>query len=109
MHFHHGVTPPRTNRAYVSALTIAAGYFLGGLVPLLPYFFVEQVRVAFWFSVAMMVIALFAFGFGKTYAIRGWEEGGEGVKGRAVKGGVQMVVVGGVAAGAAMGLVKAFG
>ena len=57
----------------------------------------------------MMVIALFAFGFGKTYAIRGWEEGGEGVKGRAVKGGVQMVVVGGVAAGATMGLVKAFG
>ena len=109
MRFHHCTTPPSTNRAYVSALTIAAGYFFGGLLPLLPYFFVEQVREAFWYSVAVMVVALFVFGFGKTCAVRGWEEGGSGGKSAAIKGGLQMVVVGGVAAAAATGLVKAFG
>ena len=54
-----------------------------------------------------MVLALFAFGFGKTYAIRGWDGGGKDDKKAAVRGGIQMVVVGGVAAGAAMGMVKA--
>ena len=108
MRFYHCATPPCTNRAYVSALTIAAGYFFGGLLPLLPYFFVEQVREAFWYSVIVMVLALFVFGFGKTYAVRGWEEG-VSEKRAAVKGGLQMVIVGGVAAGAATGLVKAFG
>ena len=109
MRFYHCASPPCTSRAYVSALTIAAGYFFGGLLPLLPYFFVKQVREAFWYSIAMMVLALFVFGFGKTYAVRGWEEGRRSERMAAVKGGLQMVIVGGVAAGAATGLVKAFG
>ncbi|MBE3048094.1 VIT1/CCC1 transporter family protein, partial [Candidatus Bathyarchaeota archaeon] len=39
MKFHHCALEPPSNRAFTSALTIALGYFLGGFVPLLPYFF----------------------------------------------------------------------
>ena len=52
-----------------------------------------------------MVVALFAFGWVKTGIVSGWK-GRERILG-GVKSGVQMVVVGGVAAGAAVGLVRA--
>jgi VIT1/CCC1 family predicted Fe2+/Mn2+ transporter len=106
MRFHHGQPPPAAHRAYASALTIAAAYFLGGLVPLLPYFFVREGEIgrAFAWSVAVMVVALAAFGYGKTGAVRGWH--GRVAVWEAVKGAGQMVLVGGVAAGCAMGLVK---
>lgn len=108
MQFQHCEQEPASNRAAVSALTIAAGYLFGGLIPLFPYFFVGegQVDLALWISVAVMVVALFAFGYVKTCAVSGWH-GGRCVW-EAVKGGLEMVVVGGAAAGAAMGLVKLF-
>lgn len=55
------------------------------------------------FSVIVMAIALFAFEFGKTILV------GEKSKWVCVQGGVQMMVLGGLAAGAAMGIVKALG
>lgn len=108
MQFHHCEQEPASNRAFVSALTIAAGYLLGGLVPLFPYFFVpsEDVYLALYVSVAVMAVALFAFGYVKTCIVSGWQ-GFRAVR-QAVVGGLEMVVVGGAAAGAAMGLVKAF-
>ncbi|KAF9876016.1 integral membrane protein DUF125 [Colletotrichum karsti] len=108
MQFHHCEQEPASNRAFVSALTIAAGYLLGGLVPLFPYFFVpsEDVYLALYVSVAVMAVALFAFGYVKTCIVSGWQ--GYRCVRQAVVGGLEMVVVGGAAAGAAMGLVKAF-
>ncbi|OLN85165.1 Protein CCC1 [Colletotrichum chlorophyti] len=108
MQFHHCEQEPASNRAFVSALTIAAGYLIGGLVPLFPYFFVpaEDVYLALYVSVAVMAVALFAFGYVKTCIVSGW--GGARCVRMAVVGGLEMVVVGGAAAGAAMGLVKAF-
>jgi len=91
------------SRAYVSGLTISAGYFFGGLVPLLPYLFFASVRSAFVGSVVVMVIALFAFGWVKTALV------GESDRWVCLRNGAQMVVMGGVAAGAAMGCVKAVG
>ena len=89
-------------------MTISASYFLGGFVPLFPYLFVrdEEVRKAFWWSVCVMVVALFLFGYAKTCAVRGWRTSSDRIEG--LRGGVQMLLVGGIAAGAAMGLVKAF-
>lgn len=57
---------------------------------------------ALWVSIGVMAAALWVFGWVKTAVCGGgrWER---------VKGGAEMVVVGGVAAGAAMGLVRAFG
>lgn len=47
-----------------------------------------------------MAVALFVFGYVKTGVVNGW------TKRQCVWGGVQMVLVGGMAAGAAMGVVK---
>lgn len=107
MRFHHQLPPPAANRAFVSAATIAMGYFVGGFVPLLPYFCVKrgEVLLALWISIGVMVVALFVFGWVKTGVVGGWR-GRENVW-RCVRGALQMVVVGGVAAGAAVGLVRA--
>lgn len=53
-----------------------------------------------------MIIALFGFGYVKTCFVCGWNGGGRVWAG--VRGGVEMVFVGGLAAGAAMGLVVLF-
>lgn len=92
----------------MSAITIALGYFLGGLLPLIPYFFVgrDEVFTGLYISIAVMVVALFLFGYVKTCIVTGWT--GSRNIGDAAFGGVQMVVVGSAAAAAAMGLVKAF-
>jgi hypothetical protein len=57
-------------------------------------------------SIGIMVLALFAFGYCKTGFVSGWS-GWKCVWKNAL-GGAQMVVVGGAAAGCAMGLVKGF-
>ena len=106
MKFHHCALEPPTNRAFTSALTIALGYFIGGFIPLLPYFFAANVLSGLYVSVGVMALALFAFGYGKTCVVAGWS--GSRRVWQGVCGGLQMVVVGGVAAGAAMGLVMAF-
>lgn len=108
MHFQHSQPEQASSRAITCALTIACGYFLGGFIPLLPYFLVgkDQVLLALWWSLGVMCISLFAFGYGKTCFVSGWR--GSKNMWEGAKGGVQMVVVGGVAAGCAMGLVRLF-
>lgn len=106
MRFQAQLPQPASNRALTSALTIASGYFFGGLLPLLPYFFVDRIYDALYISIGVMALALFGFGYVKTCVVEGWE-GKDNVK-AGVGGGVQMVVVGGAAAGAAMGLVYLF-
>jgi vacuolar iron transporter family protein len=46
MRFELGLEEPARNRAHRSALTIAGSYIAGGMVPLLPYFFVRQPTMA---------------------------------------------------------------
>lgn len=107
MRFHHQMPEPATSRPFVCGITIALGYFIGGFVPLIPYFCVAQndVLIALWWSIGAMAIALFAFGWVKTGVIRGWRGWQNILAG--IVGGLQMVIVGGVAAGAAVGLVRA--
>jgi VIT1/CCC1 family predicted Fe2+/Mn2+ transporter len=104
--FEHGAEEPASSRAVTSAMTIALAYFFGGLVPLLPYLFVNDVLSGLYISVAVMAIALFAFGYVKTGIVVGWR--GSRCVSKSILGGIQMMVVGGAAAGAAMGLVKLF-
>ncbi|KAI5837111.1 VIT family-domain-containing protein [Morchella snyderi] len=94
-----------------SAATIAAGYFFGGFVPLVPYVFVGRgdVLVGLRWSVIVMVVCLFVFGGGKTVLVDAAEEGKKKHWGSIVRGGIEMVLVGGVAAAAAMGIVRALG
>ncbi|OJJ85750.1 VIT1/CCC1 transporter family protein [Aspergillus glaucus CBS 516.65] len=108
MNFHHTLPEPSESRALICALTIAFGYFIGGFVPLIPYFFVGPLDayLALRWSIATMVVALFVFGYSKTCFVSGWK-GSRNCR-RGFIGGLQMVLVGGVAAGSAMGLVKGF-
>lgn len=105
MRFHHQLAEDdfTTSLALKCGVTIAAGYFIGGLVPLLPYLLFSSMNVAFVGSVLVMLVALFAFGWIKTALLA--------EKNRLVcaKNGVQMVIMGSLAAGAAMGCVKAVG
>jgi vacuolar iron transporter family protein len=106
MSLEHALPEPTSSRAITCALTIALGYFAGGFVPLLPYFFAGNITQALIWSVGIMVLALFLFGYVKTCLNVGWRGGRNVLHG--VTGAVQMVLVGGTAAGAAMGIVRAF-
>lgn len=105
MRFHHGLTEAdhTAARAYGSGLTISLGYFFGGLIPLMPYLFFNSMHEAFVTSILVMALALFAFGWIKTSLL------GESRRWTCIKNGFQMMVLGGVAAGAAMGCVKSIG
>ena len=96
MRFELGLEEPDPTRARISAFTIAVSYIVGGLIPLAPYMLLADVRTGLWCSVAVTLLALAVFGF---------------VKGRFTginpfKGGVQTVVTGGLAAGAAFLIAK---
>lgn len=41
--------------------------FLGGLVPLMPYFFIESARQALYWSIGITTIVLLVFGAFKTF------------------------------------------
>ncbi|KAJ6129762.1 hypothetical protein N7512_002542 [Penicillium capsulatum] len=102
--FHHRESAPDCNQAWISAITLALGYFVGGFIPLIPYFIASQVIAALYWSIGVMAITLLTFGYVKTCVVRGWT-GRENVV-AAIWGGIQMVFVGGVAAGAAIALVQ---
>jgi len=108
MQFQHTLEEPTESRALKCALSISTGYFVGGFIPLVPYFFVgsDQVLEALYYSVGIIVTALFTFGYGKTCFVSGWSSS-RNIK-SAFMGGVQMVVVGGIAAGSAMLIVRIF-
>ncbi|MGH9706880.1 MAG: VIT1/CCC1 transporter family protein [Candidatus Acidiferrales bacterium] len=91
MRFELGLEAPDPARAGRSAATIAVSYIVGGLVPLAPYILMRQVESALWVSVSVTLLALFIFG-----SIKGQYTG---VK--PLRGGLQTILVGGLAAAAA--------
>lgn len=96
MRFELGLEEPRSGRALGSALTIAGAYAIGGLVPLSPYMLLTQMHSAFLFSVSVTLLALFVFGY---------------VKGRytgaaPMRGAIQTLIIGALAAGAAYLIAK---
>ncbi|KDQ18295.1 hypothetical protein BOTBODRAFT_28709 [Botryobasidium botryosum FD-172 SS1] len=100
--FGEGMEEVPTSRMYISAFTIGMGYFLGGLVPLVPYFFIPKAQTALIYSCLITGIILLIFGAVKTH-VTGATGGARGY----IWGAVSMLIVGGAAAGAAFGLVKA--
>lgn len=99
--FGKGLEEPAEGREFTSAITIGLGYFLGGFVPLVPYFFCSVVRTGLIVSVIVMIITLFIFGFVKTSISLGDDCGTN----KKFTEGIQMVLIGSVAAGAAWTLV----
>ena len=96
MRFELGFEEPDPKRARNSAVTIAISYIVGGMVPLSSYMVTQDLRTALMGSVVVTLIALFIFGY---------------VKGRLtgispLRGGIQTVVIGGLASAAAFGLAR---
>ncbi|KAI0922659.1 hypothetical protein AcW1_002754 [Taiwanofungus camphoratus] len=101
--FGEGMEEVPARRMYISALTIGMGYFLGGLIPLLPYFFEPVAHIALIYSCIVTGVILLVFGAVKA---RVTGAAGHGVGGY-VWGAVSTLLVGGAAAAAAYGLVAA--
>src|SRR5450755_2212174 len=99
MRFELGLERPNPRRAPVSALTIGGSYLVGGLIPLIPYMLMASLMQALQISVLVTGIALAVFG-----AVKGHFTGVN-----KFKSAFQTLLVGGLAAGAAFALARAFG
>jgi vacuolar iron transporter family protein len=91
MRFELGLEKPDPKRALTSALTIAASYIVGGLIPLTPYFLFSPASTALLVSVIATLLALVLFGYVKGHFT------GTGP----VRSALQTALIGGLAAGAA--------
>lgn len=101
--FGKGLEEPADGRQFTSAMTIGISYFMGGFVPLIPYFFTSSVEYGLIISAIVMAITLFIFGVVKTLV----SLGNDCPRHRVFINGLQMLLTGGLAAGAAWGLVRA--
>jgi VIT1/CCC1 family predicted Fe2+/Mn2+ transporter len=66
MRYELGLAEPNARHAPVSAATIGASYVVGGIIPLLPYFFASDAMHALVISTLVTLLALFVFGLGKA-------------------------------------------
>jgi len=96
MRFELGLEKPASGRALFSSTTIGLSYVFGGLIPLLPYFVVGDLRTALYWSIGVTIAALFIFGYfkGRFTGQNVWRSG------------LQTMFVGGLAAAAAFGLAR---
>jgi VIT1/CCC1 family predicted Fe2+/Mn2+ transporter len=97
MRFELGLEKPDPRRALTSALTIAAAYVAGGLIPLGPYLVSSSARTALVLSVVVTLAALSLFGYVKGH-----------FTGTApLRSALQTALIGGLAAAAAFGIARA--
>jgi predicted membrane protein (TIGR00267 family) len=66
MRFELGLEKPNPNRARNSALTIGISYIVGGFVPLVPYFYVDEPKSGLLYSAEITLLALLVFGYFKS-------------------------------------------
>ena len=93
-----GLDQPDPRRATKSALNIGVSYIVGGLVPLSPYFFIDEPIAALKISAIITLICLFIFGYFKSRFT--------GVN--AIEGAIRVAVIGALAAAAAFAVAKLF-
>ena len=96
MRFELGLEEVEPKRARNSAATIAISYIVGGLIPLSPYIFIDSAKSALVISVIVTLIALLVFGIVK----------GRFTGAHPIRSGIQTMVIGGLAAGAAFLIAK---
>lgn len=90
---------PNIHYAWISGLTMGLSYFIGGIVPMIPYFLMARVGDAFLVSIAVTAVILVVFGYVKNYvAIRNHRAG--------VWGAIQTLIIGVLAAGTSYTIVK---
>ncbi|KAI8069930.1 VIT family-domain-containing protein [Gongronella butleri] len=96
MRFELNLELPDPNRSWISALTIGTSYLIGGLIPLLPYLFVNDTKDGLFISVLVTSITLFIFGYVKSIYLRPKQ---------ALMGALQTLIIGAVAAACSYGIV----
>lgn len=91
-----GLEEPDPKRARKSAFNIGFSYVVGGLIPLIPYFFVSTSIEGLKISAIITLICLFIFGFfkSKMTGINPWV------------GAIKVMLIGAVAASVAFGIAK---
>ncbi|MEO9144515.1 MAG: VIT1/CCC1 transporter family protein [Ginsengibacter sp.] len=98
MKFELGLDKPDPQRAKKSAMNIGLSYAVGGIIPLSPYFFIENSSEALVFSVIATLICLFTFGYFKSKIT--------GVP--VISGALKVTLIGALAAGAAYSVAMLF-
>jgi VIT1/CCC1 family predicted Fe2+/Mn2+ transporter len=98
MKYELGLEKPDPKRATKSALNIGLSYVVGGLVPLSPYFFIDEPIEALKYSVVFTILCLFVFGWFKSRitGVNPW------------MGAIRVSMIGALAAAAAFGVAKIF-
>lgn len=99
MDFELQLSRPCSNAGWISAIVIAISYFMGGLLPMIPYFIYSEIMDALYTSIAITFFVLLGFGYAKAIAI------GQ-TKKDACFSAVQMLFVGTLAAGASYAIVR---
>lgn len=91
-----GLQAPDPKRARKSAFNIGASYIVGGMVPLVPYFFVATAIEGLKISAMITLVCLYIFGFfkSKITGINPWV------------GGLKVMMIGALAAGTAFTIAK---
>ena len=69
MKFELSLEKPDVKRASKSAFNIAISYIIGGIVPLLPYFFTDKPSDGLIYSAAVTIVVLMIFGYIKSKII----------------------------------------
>ena len=91
-----GLEEPDPKRARKSAFNIGASYIVGGMIPLSPYFFVDDGISGLKYSAMVTLACLFVFGFFKS-KLTGTPP---------LKGAIKVTIIGALAAGCAFGIAK---
>ncbi|KAI6145262.1 Ccc1 family [Pisolithus tinctorius] len=103
LQFGEGLKEIPAERPYLSAITIGLGYLIGGIIPLVPYFFISRAHIALLYSCILTGLVLLVFG-----AVKARVTGASNNAAGYVWGALSTLMVGGAAAGAAYGIVAFF-
>jgi VIT1/CCC1 family predicted Fe2+/Mn2+ transporter len=99
MDFELQLAQPSGSRAWISAGVMGLSYFVGGLVPMIPYFAMHNALHALFISIGITAMILLAFGYVKNWVtIR--------TKRASCWGAMQTLVIGAIAAGTSYGIVR---
>lgn len=67
MDFELQLPEPDTTAAWKSAITMGLSYFVGGLIPMVPYFLMATAQKALFVSIGITVVILLLFGYVKSW------------------------------------------
>lgn len=93
-----GSQNPNPNMAMKAAINVGVSYIIGGLIPLLPFFLVDDNVEALKYAAISSLICLFIFGYCKSKI----------TDQKPLQGALRITVIGAVAAAAAFGVAKLF-